>query len=161
MAEYLLTTSHDVDVSAALSVMPYTQSEYSFFPTVLPLIICLLVEGMDLNPDFTSATTFHPSDSTAGGELKLFEHVNIPLLHGWLVDPGSPEAAVLRRIHDYDTAVNLIAEVDHLTNGRFVVDELAPQLHQVEGSATSPTREWTDEELKKVQDGMYVLSFLP
>ncbi|KAF8905946.1 hypothetical protein CPB84DRAFT_1770624 [Gymnopilus junonius] len=107
----------------------------------------LTQKGMDLNPDFTAATSFHPSDASAGGELKLFEQVNIPLLHGWLVDPASPEAAVLRRIHTYDTAVNLIAES-------------APHLHDTEGEATSPTREWSQEELKKVQDATVVRRFL-
>jgi hypothetical protein len=108
---------------------------------------------MDLNPIFTDATSFHPS-AGAGGEFRLFEQVGISLLHGWLVDPDSPEAPVLRRIQDYDSAVGLIAEVDHLTNGRFVVDDRA--LH-VQSDATSPTREWTDEALEKVQDGKMVL----
>ncbi|KAF9484257.1 DUF544-domain-containing protein [Pholiota conissans] len=144
VAEYLLTTSPDVDVSAALSVMPYTQ------------------KGMDLNPLFTSATSFQPSPTTngAGGELKLFEHVGIPLIHGWLVDPDSPEAAVIQRIKDYDSAVELIAEVDHLTNGKFVVDETLPLSSTSPGDASSPTREWTAAELQKVQDAIVVRRFL-
>ncbi|KAF8965798.1 hypothetical protein BDZ97DRAFT_1811069 [Flammula alnicola] len=144
VAEYLLTTSPDVDVSAALSIMPYTQ------------------RGMDLNPLFTSATSFHPSSTAngAGGELKLFEQVGIPLLHGWLVDPNSAEASVIQRIKDYDSAVGLIAEVDHLTNGRFVVDDAAPHLNTASGEATSPTREWTEEELQKVRDATIVRRFL-
>ena len=40
-------------------------------------------------------------------------------MHGWLVDPTSPEYAVLSRTEDYDTSVNLLVEVDHLTKGRF------------------------------------------
>ncbi|KDR66426.1 hypothetical protein GALMADRAFT_259177 [Galerina marginata CBS 339.88] len=142
VAEYLLTTSPDVDISAALSIMPHTQ------------------KGMDLNPTFTAATSFRPSGSTAGGELKLFEQVNIPLLHGWLVDPDSVEAPVLQRVQDYDTAVGLIAEVDHLTNGRFVVNEEASQLQAAGSGPVSPTRNWTEEELKKVQDATVVRRFL-
>ncbi|KAF8179871.1 hypothetical protein BJ912DRAFT_1023830 [Pholiota molesta] len=144
VAEYLLTTSPDVDVSAALSVMPYTQ------------------KGMDLNPLFTSPTSFRPSPTTIGrgGELKLFEQVGIPLLHGWLVDPESPEAAVIQRIQDYDSAVELIAEVDHLTNGRFVVDEASPPPSSSPGGAASPTREWSAEELQKIQDAIVVRRFL-
>ena len=109
---------------------------------------------MDLNPVFTDATAFHPSTTLtgAGGELKLFEQVGISLLHGWLVDPDSPEAPVLRRVQDYDSAVGLIAEVDHLTNGKFVVDDQAPHVH---ADPTSPTRDWTDEELQKVKDGKF------
>ncbi|KAH9474470.1 Ubiquitin carboxyl-terminal hydrolase MINDY-1 [Psilocybe cubensis] len=140
VAEYLLTSSPDVDISAALSIMPYTQ------------------RGMDLNPVFTAADSFHPSGS-AGGELKLFEQVNIPLLHGWLVDPDSTEAPVLKRIQDYDTAVTLIAEADHLTNGRFVVDD-STVLSTSPGDTASPHREWTAEELQKVQDATVVRRFL-
>lgn len=104
---------------------------------------------MDLNPVFTSATSFHPSGLVDGdgGELKLFQQVGIPLLHGWLVDPDSHEAPVLNRIKDYDSAVELIAEADHLTNGRLVSDDSAP------ASPTSPTREHTDEERRKIRDG--------
>ncbi|PPQ79029.1 hypothetical protein CVT25_002338 [Psilocybe cyanescens] len=141
VAEYLLTTSPDVDVSAALSIMPYTQ------------------RGMDLNPVFTAADSFHPSGA-AGGELKLFEQVNISLLHGWLVDPDSSEAPVLKRIQDYDTAVALIAEVDHLTNGRFVVDDTASSNPSGPNDPASPNREWTTEELQKVQDATVVRRFL-
>ena len=110
---------------------------------------------MDLNPVFTAANTFHPS-GTAGGELKLFEHVNIPLLHGWLVDPDSPEAPVLNRIQDYDTAVALIAEADHLTNGRFVVDDNAPIAGSSSNGPASPTREWTERDLQKIRDGQFM-----
>ena len=111
---------------------------------------------MDLNPVFTDATSFHPSTTVAGagGELKLFEQVGISLLHGWLVDPDSPEAPALKRVQDYDTAVGLIAEVDHLTNGKFVVDDRAPH---VQADPTSPARDWTDEELQKVKDGQLFL----
>ena len=111
---------------------------------------------MDLNPVFTDATSFHPSTTVAGagGELKLFEQVGISLLHGWLVDPDSPEAPALKRVQDYDTAVGLIAEVDHLTNGKFVVDDRAPH---VQADPTSPARDWTDEELQKVKDGKLLL----
>ena len=77
---------------------------------------------MVLNPVSTDATAFHPSTTVtgAGGELKLFAQVGISLLQGWLVDPDSPESPVLNRIQDYGTAVGVIVEADHLTNGIFV-----------------------------------------
>jgi hypothetical protein len=114
-------------------------------------------EGMDLNPVFTSSNAFHPSGF--GGELKLFHHVGIPLVHGWLVDPDSPEAEVFSRVNDYDAAVGLIAEVDHLTNGKFVIseDEMCSASHVGSSSGAgpaSPQRYWTEEELLKVQDGI-------
>jgi ubiquitin carboxyl-terminal hydrolase MINDY-1/2 len=108
---------------------------------------------MDLNPVFTSPTSFRPSGSMGGGgELKLFEHVGIPLVHGWVVDPESTDADVLERISDYDAAVELIAEVDHLTNGKFVMtesDEISP------ACPSSPADNWTEEGISKVADGMW------
>ncbi|KAF8896641.1 hypothetical protein BD779DRAFT_1497035 [Infundibulicybe gibba] len=123
VAEHLLMTSPDVDVSAALSIMPHTQ------------------EGMDLNPLFTSATSFRPAG--AGGELRLFEHVGIKLVHGWLVDPSSPEADVVAQTADYDSAVTLIADADHTAKG----------------SSSNPLN-WTDDERTKVEKALIIRQFL-
>lgn len=136
VAEYLLTTSPDVDISAALSIMPHTQ------------------KGMDLNPMFTASTSFRPGGT--GGELKLFEQVGISLVHGWLVDPEAPERKALEKIQDYDSAVSLIADVDHLTHGRFVIDEDATDPL----SPTSPTTNWTESERTKIEDATIVRRFL-
>ena len=109
---------------------------------------------MDLNPVFTSHTTFRPSGSIGGGgELKLFEHVGIPLVHGWLVDPASADADILKRVNDYDAAVELIAEVDHLTDGKLVLTD--SQDISIAGPS-SPTRNWTENEIRKVEDGMCI-----
>ncbi|RXW22206.1 hypothetical protein EST38_g3651 [Candolleomyces aberdarensis] len=86
------------------------------------IAILLFPEGMDLNPVFTSPTAFRPAGA-GGGELKLFQQVGIKLVHGWLVDPDSQESKALDRAPDYDSAASLMAEVDHLTNGRFVLPE--------------------------------------
>ena len=150
VAEYLLKNSPDVDVSAALSIMPHTQSKLRRL-SVERSLTSHFAEGMDLNPLFTSSTSFRPSTALNGGELKLFEQVGIPLIHGWLVDPEGIEALTIQRVKDYDSAVQLIAEVDHLTNGKFVVDESAPN-SSADGAA-SPTREWTQKEKQKVEDG--------
>jgi len=121
-------------------------------------VLCLS-EGMDLNPVFTSTTAFRPSGSIwGGGELKLFEHVGIPLVHGWVVDPESSDADVLEHINDYDTAVDLIVEVDHLTNGKFVMTEI----DEVSSAGpSSPVENWTEAKVKKVADGMWFRNFVP
>ena len=114
---------------------------------------------MDLNPVFTSSTAFRPA-GIGGGELKLFEHVGIKLVHGWLVDPGSQEAKALERASNYDAAVELIAEVDHLTNGRFVVDEgpsdgeMQPTASSSSSHPVSPTANFTEDQQAKIADGM-------
>ncbi|EFI27969.1 hypothetical protein CC1G_14461 [Coprinopsis cinerea okayama7 len=134
----------------------------------------LTQKGMDLNPVFTSPTGFRPS-GIGGGELKLFEHVGIKLVHGWLVDPGSQEAKALERAPDYDAAVNLIAEVDHLTNGKFVMEEEAPNVAGPSSSSSSaqpvasssssnggmgPTYNLTEEQQAKIADAIVVRDFL-
>ncbi|KAJ3901854.1 hypothetical protein F5879DRAFT_291477 [Lentinula edodes] len=135
IAEHLLITCPDVDISAALEIMPCTQ------------------KGMDLNPLFTGAKSFRPNGT--GGELKLFEQVGIDLIHGWLVDPESPEAEAISHTEDYDSAVMLIAEADHVTKGRFVVDD--SDIPQAE-SSKSPV--YSDEERAKIENATSIRRFL-
>jgi hypothetical protein len=115
---------------------------------------------MDLNPLFTSSTAFRPA--TTGGELALFASVGISLVHGWLVDPSSPEYAAVSRVGDYDSAMNLIVEADVLTRGLLVgdnVDQASGSSSQVAGPSHSNIN-LTDEEKQKVEDGEYDLIFL-
>ncbi|KAF8832818.1 hypothetical protein HHX47_DHR1001429 [Lentinula edodes] len=108
---------------------------------------------MDLNPLFTGAKSFRPNGT--GGELKLFEQVGIDLIHGWLVDPESPEAEAISHTEDYDSAVMLIAEADHVTKGRFVVDD--SDIPQAE-SSKSPV--YSDEERAKIENATSIRRFL-
>ncbi|KAM6503940.1 Protein of unknown function (DUF544) domain containing protein [Amanita muscaria] len=146
VAEYLLTSGPDVDVSAALSVLPYTQ------------------KGMDLNPVFTSPFRFNPSGE--GKDLELFEHAHMKLVHGWLVDPNSPEAHALTEVQDYDSATILIAEADHLANGQLVVSE-DPGMPQAGSSSAGPSgssangdAKWTNEQRNKVVNAIAIRQFL-
>ena len=69
---------------------------------------------------------------------------------GWST-PESSEGKTLEDIQDYDSAVSLIAEVDHLTYGRFVIDEDVPDTL----TPTSPTTNWTESEKAKIEGGQY------
>ncbi|KAJ7505594.1 hypothetical protein B0H11DRAFT_1975224 [Mycena galericulata] len=138
VGEYLLLRAPDVDISAALSIMPLTQ------------------KGMDLNPLFTGATSFRPAGD--GGALKLFEQAGIQLVHGWLVDPASPEAEpIVSRAQDYDTAVTYIVDADHTAKGQLVVNESA---EPVAGSSSGSANNWTPEERSKIEDAMAIRDFL-
>jgi len=163
VAEHLLLSAPDVDISTALSIMPLT------------------TKGMDLNPVFTGPTNFRPA--TTGGELDLFASTGIPLVHGWLVDPDSPEYTAVARAGDYDAAVNLIVEADVLTKGQLVqYDPVETELEPLAGpsssgpssSAMAPpvsgsssrTRppyavgSLKDHEQQKVEDALYIQTFL-
>ncbi|KAL1743946.1 hypothetical protein HDZ31DRAFT_64557 [Schizophyllum fasciatum] len=146
VADYLINNCPDLDISAALSILPHTQ------------------EGMHLNPVFTDATSFRAG---AGGELNLFEHAGIRLLHGWLVDPTGPDADVVSRYSDYDAAVSLIAEADHLTKGQLVVEDAEPDAAESSsGAGPSDPRPSTSslrhgpEDQKKIQDAIALRAWL-
>lgn len=103
-----------------------------------------------MNPLFTGVSSFRPAGS--GGELQLFQYAGIELVHGWLVDPSTPEYRVLSRIQDYDTCVTLIAEADHLSHGRFLLSEDEPS-----SSNAGPTHHRQSslkpDEQQKIEDG--------
>lgn len=103
---------------------------------------------MDLNPLFTGPTLFRPSSH--GGELELFKLAKIKLVHGWLVDPQSPEASAVMKVENYDSAVDLVAAADHITKGRLVVSRNhAP----VASSSKADNSTLSDEDRAKVEDG--------
>ena len=109
---------------------------------------------MDLNPVFTSSTAFRPA--TTGGELALFASAGISLVHGWLVDPESPEYAAVSRVKDYDSAMNLIVEADVLTRGLLVGNDTEDDGDCASSSRAEPGDSGvnlSEEEKRKVEDG--------
>ncbi|PBK83926.1 hypothetical protein ARMGADRAFT_1133882 [Armillaria gallica] len=84
----------------------------------------------------------------SSGELKLFEQVGIDLVHGWLIDPESPEVEVLARTGgDYDSVVMLIAGADHTAKGQLVIgDSNEPQADSSRSATLS------EEDRKKIDD---------
>ncbi|KAG9316096.1 hypothetical protein JVU11DRAFT_3770 [Chiua virens] len=142
VGEYLLISCPDIDISAALSIMPST------------------TKGLDLNPRFTSVTAFSPASDV--GELDLFAKAGIQLVHGWVVDPESPEAEVMTQIRDYDNAVTLIADADYITKGRLLggADEYVDNEPQAGGSSSTnagpvagPHTPHSDEDQRKIEHG--------
>ena len=101
---------------------------------------------MDLNPLFTNATYFRPAGDA--GELQLFEQAGIRLVHGWLVDPDSPESKAVTKFEDYDSAVNLIADADHITKG-----QLVDVAGSYQAGSSSDVDHYTDEERQKIENG--------
>jgi len=111
---------------------------------------------MDLNPLFISSTSFRPSAHAAGGGLDLFAKAKIDLVHGWLVEPDSEEGKVVMKVGDYDRAVEFIAEVDHLTGGKLVLDEetlLGSDDVSSSGRPETGSTHYSDEQKKKIEDG--------
>jgi len=116
----------------------------------------LTTRGMDLNPVFTSSTTFRPA--TTGGELALFASAGISLVHGWLIDPESPEYPAVSRVKDYDSAMNLIVEADVLTRGLLMGDGDVASSSQTGPSDSGVNL--SEEERRKVEDAVAIRVFL-
>ena len=106
---------------------------------------------MDLNPQFTAVSSFRPAGD--GGELKLFDLTGIKLVHGWLVDPESPEFDVISKVEDYDASVNLVVSADHLTKG-----QLVRASEDFQSLVLDVGNDWTPEDRQKVEDGGYRLT---
>ena len=109
---------------------------------------------MDLNPIFTSSTAFRPA--TTGGELALFASAGISLVHGWLIDPESPEYTAVSRVKNYDSAVNLIVEADVLTRGLLVgngVEDDGDRAGSSQAGSSDSGVNLSEEERRKVEDG--------
>ena len=146
--------------------MPYTLSKAPLSrerEREIRLIVFFFSEGMDLNPVFVDAHKFRPQtreDLGGGDGLELFLHANIPLVHGWLVDPLSKEYEAVQRANDYDNCVTVVAEADHLTQGRIVVDEDEAGGSSSGAGRSSHMGKQNDtldiEERTKVEDGNFV-----
>lgn len=109
---------------------------------------------------FVDAVSFRPSGLNPGegvGELDLFRKAGIELVHGWLVDPASAESEVVARYGDYDRAVELVAEIDHLTGGKLVLEEqLAGVDDEVSGSGSESSGaggNLSEVQKRRVEDG--------
>ena len=74
---------------------------------------------MDLNAVFTSTTPYRSDTTQTSGEHALFVGGEITPVHGWLIGPEGPEYAAIKRMDDYESAINLIVEADVLTSSLF------------------------------------------
>ncbi len=120
-----------------------------------PLFLAYQISGgMDLNPIFTGPTLFRPSSH--GGELELFKLAKIKLVHGWLVDPQSPEAPAVMKVEDYDAAADLLAAADHITMTQSAVGR---DNAQVASSSKADSTMLSNEDQAIVEDGEPELGF--
>lgn len=75
---------------------------------------------MDLNPVFTSLSSFSHSPSSPTHAPTLFNLSRVRLVHGWLADPQARAYSVLERVKDYDAATTLIVGCDAVMGGQMV-----------------------------------------
>ncbi|KAI5480015.1 hypothetical protein MNV49_001980 [Pseudohyphozyma bogoriensis] len=146
LADYLLRLtaalpySEPLDIEAVLSILPSTRY------------------GLNLNPRFGGVDGFR-SDSSASGELTLFQVTKVPLVHGWVVDPQEGETwdLMVEKVGDFDSAMEHIVAGDVISEGTGV-DESTTEEDIVK--AVSKRSQWTAEEEKKVGEAHLIRQFL-
>jgi ubiquitin carboxyl-terminal hydrolase MINDY-1/2 len=107
----------------------------------------MLAGAVAFNPNFTS-TVFYP----IGGEVnRLFEILGILLVHGWLVDPASPEYAAIKRVGNYQSAQNLVVEAGSLKQDTNPTGAAGP---------SRPNISLIEEIKENFRDGVYNLESL-
>jgi hypothetical protein len=104
---------------------------------------------MDLNPIFTSLSSFATSPSSSTHATTLFELSRVRLVHGWLVDPQAPSYAALEKVRNYDAATNLIVNCDAIMGGRMV-----ESVGGVEAASSSePSGTKSEEDRQMIEEG--------
>nr|XP_057903577.1 ubiquitin carboxyl-terminal hydrolase MINDY-1 [Doryrhamphus excisus] len=89
-----------------------------------------LSTGLDVNVRFTGVTDFEYTP-----ECIVFDLLDIPLYHGWLVDPQSPEMASAVGKLSYNQLVEKIIDYKHSSDSSQVSEGLAAE-HFLETTAT-------------------------
>ncbi|SGY18989.1 BQ5605_C014g07529 [Microbotryum silenes-dioicae] len=144
LADHLLQRSNtegfSASISSALSTLPSTRY------------------GLDLNPRFGSIDGFTPSPA-----VSLFKAFEIPLLHGWCVDPdersGETWNIVVENGEDYDSVVEKIVRGRELSGGQ-LEGEMRTQDEDEVVKAVERSSKWTVGEAKAVREAHILHAFL-
>ncbi|GAA5910122.1 hypothetical protein JCM5296_001964 [Sporobolomyces johnsonii] len=135
-------TTTQLSLEAALSILPSTQS------------------GLNLNPQFSRIDGFVSTPSSGAGELALFSLAQIPLLHGWLADPGDQETyEALREAGNYDRALEMVVEGSEIAGGRLELREEEMSDEELISEAQRRSQ-WTPLEEQKVRRAHLINTFL-
>ncbi|KDE05480.1 hypothetical protein MVLG_04169 [Microbotryum lychnidis-dioicae p1A1 Lamole] len=144
LADHLLQRSNtegfSASISSALSTLPSTRY------------------GLDLNPRFGSIDGFTPSPA-----VSLFKAFEIPLLHGWCVDPdersGETWNIVVENGEDYDSVVEKIVRGRELSGGQLEGEMRTQDVDEVV-KAVERSSKWTVGEAKAVREAHILHAFL-
>ncbi|CAM9022872.1 unnamed protein product [Wickerhamomyces anomalus] len=107
-------------------------------------------QRLNINPQFDG--TFSPSH-----ELALFRDFNVPLVHGWLVDPSAPEYRGVIKYNSYETAQNVLVEaydVEQKANKDSVDLEIIDDSRQIKSFFARTATQLTDYGLHYLRDNL-------
>ncbi|XP_030821048.1 ubiquitin carboxyl-terminal hydrolase MINDY-1 isoform X2 [Camarhynchus parvulus] len=111
--------------------------------TVLPK----LSTGLDVNVRFTGVSDFEYTP-----ECIVFDLLNIPLYHGWLVDPQSPEQVQAVGKLSYNQLVEKIITCKHASDSRLVSEGLVAEQF-LESTASQLTFHGLCELMARAREG--------
>nr|XP_016854328.1 PREDICTED: protein FAM63A [Anolis carolinensis] len=135
-----------------LSINPQQQSEalqLNFQQNVNDAMMVLpkLSTGLDVNVRFTGVSDFEYTP-----ECIVFDLLNIPLYHGWLVDPQIPEAAQAVGKLSYNQLVEKIITCKHSSDPNLVTEGLIAEQF-LESTASQLTYHGLCELTSTVKEG--------
>ncbi|OCT69353.1 ubiquitin carboxyl-terminal hydrolase MINDY-1 [Xenopus laevis] len=135
-----------------LSIQPQENSEalqLNFQQNVNDAMIVLpkLSTGLDVNVRFTGVADFEYTP-----ECIVFDLLNIPLYHGWLVDPQSAESVQAVGKLSYNQLVEKIITCKHSNDSSLVAEGLIAELF-LESSAAQLTYHGLCELMAAVKEG--------
>lgn len=135
-----------------LSIKPQENSEglqLNFQQNVNDAMMVLpkLSTGLDVNVRFTGVSDFEYTP-----ECIVFDLLNVPLYHGWLVDPQSPDAAQAVGKLSYNQLVEKIITCKHSSDPNLVTEGLIAEQF-LESTATQLTYHGLCELTAAVKEG--------
>ncbi|KAM9114204.1 ubiquitin carboxyl-terminal hydrolase MINDY-1 isoform 1-T1 [Pangshura tecta] len=135
-----------------LSIKPQENSEglqLNFQQNVNDAMMVLpkLSTGLDVNVRFTGVSDFEYTP-----ECIVFDLLNVPLYHGWLVDPQSPDAAQAVGKLSYNQLVEKIITCKHSSDPNLVTEGLIAEQF-LESTATQLTYHGLCELTATVKEG--------
>ncbi len=153
----LVNSSNEIPLSGLLNylqqIVTANQRTYGIPPEEVQTTLSFLPslhEGLNINPQFDG--TFSPSH-----ELALFRDFNVPLVHGWLVDPSAPEYKGVIKYNSYETAQNVLVEaydVEQKPNKDSVDLEIIDDSRQIKSFFARTATQLTDYGLHYLRDNL-------
>jgi hypothetical protein len=130
------------------------QQLYALDPEEVQTTLSLLPklhEGLNINPTFDGSFITSP-------ELSIFKVFQLPLVHGWILDPNDAEHAAVRKYNSYEASQNVLVEAYELENKPvkdYVDQEIIDDSKQIKHFFARSATQLTDYGLQYLKDNLY------
>lgn len=130
------------------------QQLYGLDPEDIQTTLSLLPklhEGLNINPTFDGGFNESP-------ELTIFKVFQLPLVHGWIVDPTDTEHSAVRKYNSYEASQNVLVEAYELENKPtkdYVDEEIISDSKQIKHFFARSATQLTDYGLRYLKGSLY------